>query len=171
MKLCGESRPKNKVIYNSEYVSLCICCWNICVTNKQYFPHSVLVICHYDLMCTLAESLAKNIWSLRLAGGPPLRWSCCMPAVEFCPVNPQPETSRPLCSPFQSVWTGLLICRVSLLVKPLTTNKLVPHLRCPPVAGQLACKYLQQHLFSEILNTNFVEKLIMVWWALKYLML
>lgn len=78
-------------------------------------------------------------WLLRLDGGPPPRWSCCMLAVGICPASPPPETSRPLCCPSPRAWKGRRSCGVRQLVMPRTASEPFLRLRCLP--GQLACKF------------------------------
>lgn len=85
------------------------------------------------------------IWSLRLAGGPPLRWSCCTPAAAICQANPLQETSPVLCQPLRRGWRGRWIRRVKHWVRSLTASKPFPHLHWLP--DQLACKYPRQLSF------------------------
>lgn len=140
MKLCGESRPRSKVL----------CIWytdshTVTVKVKNIFFRDIVVIyllLTASLTCELAEYRATLFWFLRLVSGPPPRWICCMPAAGICPANHPPETSLPLCCPCQSVWKGRQTRRVMHLVKPPTARKPFPHLHCLP--GQLACKCLRQ---------------------------
>lgn len=98
------------------------------------------------------------IWSPRLAGGPPLRWSCCTPAAAICHVNPLQETSPVLCLPLRSGWRGRWTRRLKHWVRALTASKPFPHLHW--LSDQLACKYPRQ-LFSfppcSLAETSSVE--------------
>lgn len=78
-------------------------CWSCVVNPDQEIRCSKRrVLLKLRGICPISQVISQWMWFFRLGGEPPLRWSCCTPAVGICPASLPLGTSHPPCRRFSS---------------------------------------------------------------------